>query len=104
MRCRAPPGIGTVRGGSPAAARRSARASCRFPKATFAEPVPGLTVRYQRRTPLLQDLVESVGVELAGRGPNAAGPQHQTLAVRSARPADAGTAAAAGDTPGARGG
>ncbi|WP_311737269.1 ISL3 family transposase [Streptomyces sp. Ag109_O5-1] len=38
------------------------------PKVTFAEQVPGLTVRYQRRTPLLQNLVESVGVVLAGRG------------------------------------
>ncbi|MET7860089.1 ISL3 family transposase [Streptomyces sp. NPDC005318] len=41
-------------------------ASC--PKVTFAEQVPGLTVRYQRRTPLLQHLVEAVGVVLAGRG------------------------------------
>ncbi|WP_455410110.1 ISL3 family transposase [Streptomyces hiroshimensis] len=38
------------------------------PKATFAEQVPGLTVRYQRRTPPLQRLVEAVGVVLAGRG------------------------------------
>ncbi|WP_323393578.1 ISL3 family transposase [Streptomyces jumonjinensis] len=38
------------------------------PKVTFAEQVPGLTVRYQRRTPLLQRLVEDVGVVLAGRG------------------------------------
>ncbi|MCY0938102.1 ISL3 family transposase [Streptomyces sp. H34-S4] len=38
------------------------------PKTTFAEQVPGLTVRYQRRTPLLQGLVEAVGVVLAGRG------------------------------------
>ncbi|MFF1918953.1 transposase family protein [Streptomyces sp. NPDC058239] len=38
------------------------------PKVTFAEQVPGLTVRYQRRTPLLQHMVESVGVVLAGRG------------------------------------
>lgn len=38
------------------------------PKATFAEQVPGLTVRYQRRTPRLQSLVEDVGVVLAGRG------------------------------------
>ncbi|MFC9432071.1 ISL3 family transposase [Streptomyces sp. NPDC056987] len=37
-------------------------------KATIAEQVPGLTVRYQRRTPLLQHLVEAVGVVLAGRG------------------------------------
>ncbi|MFJ2444098.1 ISL3 family transposase [Streptomyces sp. NPDC087658] len=38
------------------------------PKATFAEQVAGLTVRYQRRTPLLQRQVEDVGVVLAGRG------------------------------------
>ncbi|MCX4404123.1 ISL3 family transposase [Streptomyces sp. NBC_01764] len=38
------------------------------PKMTFAEQVPELTVRYQRRTPLLQHLVEAVGVMLAGRG------------------------------------
>ncbi|MCX4625474.1 transposase [Streptomyces sp. NBC_01443] len=38
------------------------------PKATFAEQVPGLTVRYQRRTPRLQCLVEDIGVVLAGRG------------------------------------
>jgi transposase len=38
------------------------------PKQTFAEQVPGLTVRYQRRTPLLQQLVEAVGILLAGRG------------------------------------
>ncbi|MEU9305894.1 transposase family protein [Streptomyces sp. NPDC048269] len=37
-------------------------------KVTFAEQVPGLTVRYQRRTPPLQRLVEDVGVVLAGRG------------------------------------
>ncbi len=34
---------------------------------TFAGQVPGLTVRYQRRTPQLQRLVEAVGVILAGR-------------------------------------
>ena len=38
------------------------------PKLTFAEQVAGLTVRYQRRTPQLQRLVEDVGVVLAGRG------------------------------------
>ncbi|MFE8990760.1 hypothetical protein ACFYMI_23580 [Streptomyces collinus] len=38
------------------------------PKVTFAERVPGLTVRYQRRTPLLQQLVEGASVMLAGRG------------------------------------
>ncbi|MFJ2746241.1 ISL3 family transposase [Streptomyces sp. NPDC087440] len=37
-------------------------------KVTFAEQVTGLTVRYQRRTPRLQDLVEDVGVVLAARG------------------------------------
>lgn len=36
-------------------------------KVTFAEQVPGLTVRYQRRAPHLQRLVEAVGVVLAGR-------------------------------------
>ncbi|WP_438290845.1 transposase family protein [Streptomyces sp. HUAS TT7] len=38
------------------------------PKATFAEQIDRLTVRYQRRTPLLQHLVEIVGILLAGRG------------------------------------
>lgn len=38
------------------------------PKRTFAEQVPGLTVRYQRRTPLLQQVVVAAGVLLAGRG------------------------------------
>ena len=38
------------------------------PKVTFADQVPGLTVRYQRRTPQLQRLVEDVGVVPAGRG------------------------------------
>ncbi|WP_240045080.1 transposase family protein [Streptomyces alboflavus] len=37
-------------------------------KVTFAEQVDQLTVRYQRRTPLLQHLVEVVGILLAGRG------------------------------------
>ncbi|MFF3484172.1 transposase [Streptomyces sp. NPDC002701] len=37
-------------------------------KATFAEQVPALTIRYQRRTPRLQRLVEDIGVMLAGRG------------------------------------
>ncbi|MEV0416257.1 transposase [Streptomyces sp. NPDC050448] len=35
---------------------------------TFAEQVPGLTVRYQRCTPLLHGLVEAVGMVPAGRG------------------------------------
>ncbi|MGW1616440.1 ISL3 family transposase [Streptomyces sp. NPDC002285] len=38
------------------------------PKVTFAEQTDGLTVRYQRRTPLLQSLVVLVGILLAGRG------------------------------------
>lgn len=38
------------------------------PKVTFAEQVAGLAVRYQRRTPRLQSLVEDIGVVLAGRG------------------------------------
>ncbi|WP_307135602.1 transposase family protein [Streptomyces aurantiacus] len=37
-------------------------------KVMFAEQIDGLTVRYQRRTPLLQKMVETVGVLLAGRG------------------------------------
>lgn len=37
------------------------------PKVTFAEQIPGLTERYQRCTPLLQYLIESVGVMPAGR-------------------------------------
>ncbi|WP_319354981.1 transposase family protein [Streptomyces ipomoeae] len=35
---------------------------------TFAEQVKGLTARYQRRSPLLQHLVEMAGVLPAGRG------------------------------------
>ncbi|MFF8431741.1 transposase family protein [Streptomyces sp. NPDC016566] len=35
---------------------------------TFAEQVEGLTARYQRRSPLLQHLVEMAGVLLASRG------------------------------------
>ncbi|MGW9211320.1 hypothetical protein ACWGR4_30630 [Embleya sp. NPDC055664] len=38
------------------------------PKVTFAEQVPGWTERCQRRTPLLQRVVEEVGILLAGRG------------------------------------
>ena len=37
------------------------------PKATFAEQVDGLTVRYQRRTPALQRILDAVAVELAGK-------------------------------------
>lgn len=37
------------------------------PAVTFAEQVPGLTSRYARRTPLLRELLERIGVALAGR-------------------------------------
>lgn len=40
--------------------------SSECPKATFAEQVTGLTVRYQRRTPALQHVVNAVAVALAG--------------------------------------
>jgi transposase len=36
------------------------------PRATFVEQVAGLTVRYRRRTPALQRVVEAVAVHLAG--------------------------------------
>ena len=36
------------------------------PKRTFAEQVPGLTRRYQRRTPALQAVVDAVALALAG--------------------------------------
>jgi len=36
------------------------------PKVTFAEQVPGLTRRYQRRTPALQAVVDAVALALAG--------------------------------------
>ena len=37
------------------------------PKATFVEQAPGLSVRYQRRTPALQHVLDAVAVALAGR-------------------------------------
>lgn len=37
------------------------------PKTTSAEQLPGLTARYQRRTPRLQSLVEDLGVVLVSR-------------------------------------
>ncbi|MGJ5894489.1 ISL3 family transposase [Streptomyces niveiscabiei] len=59
-------------GGRPVLVRLSVRRLfCDAPgcgRRTFAEQVEGLTVRYQRRSPLLQDLVEAAGVLLAGRG------------------------------------
>ncbi|MEU8893438.1 hypothetical protein [Streptomyces sp. NPDC048442] len=51
-----------------AAPSRSDFPNAGCPKRTFAEQVEGPTVRYQRRTPLLQQVVEAVGVLLAGRG------------------------------------
>src|SRR5262249_27834859 len=38
----------------------------RCPRKTFVEQVDGLTVRYQRRTPALQRVVQAVAVALAG--------------------------------------
>ncbi|MFJ2774370.1 ISL3 family transposase [Streptomyces sp. NPDC087300] len=59
-------------GGRPVVIRLSVRRLfCDAPgcgRRTFAEQVEGLTVRYQRRSPLLQHLVEMAGVLLAGRG------------------------------------
>ncbi len=34
---------------------------------TFAEQIPGLTVRHARRSPLLRQMLESIGLALAGR-------------------------------------
>lgn len=34
---------------------------------TFAEQIPGLTVRHARRSPLLRQILESIGLALAGR-------------------------------------
>jgi len=47
-----------------------ARCFCRNPacaKATFAEQVPGLTVRYGRRTCSLQAVLQAVALALGGR-------------------------------------
>ena len=41
------------------------RADCE--RTTFAEQVPGLTVRYGRKTPLLAGVLRDVAVALAGR-------------------------------------
>jgi transposase len=35
---------------------------------TFAEQIPGLTSRYARRSPLLREMLEVIGLALAGRG------------------------------------
>ncbi|CCK32082.1 transposase [Streptomyces davaonensis JCM 4913] len=59
-------------GGRPVLIRLSVRRlfcdNSRCGRRTFAEQVDELTVRYQRRTPLLQHLVEMAAVLLAGRG------------------------------------
>ncbi|MCX4852088.1 ISL3 family transposase [Streptomyces sp. NBC_00893] len=53
-------------------------------KTTFAEQVPGLTVRYQRRTPALQKVIASVATALAGRaGARLLVHLHQTLSWAS---------------------
>ncbi|WP_313896658.1 ISL3 family transposase [Streptomyces sp. GC420] len=50
------------------------------PRVTFVEQVAGLTVRYQRRTPQLQHLLEAVALALAGRaGARLAARLHQTV-------------------------
>ncbi|MFD3566917.1 hypothetical protein [Streptomyces sp. NPDC058667] len=48
--------------------RRLSCENATCPKVTFVEQIPGLTMRYRRRTPQLQRLVEDVGVVPAGRG------------------------------------
>lgn len=49
-------------------------------RTTFVEQVPGLTVRYQRRTPALQKVIASVATALAGRaGARLLLHLHQTL-------------------------
>jgi transposase len=53
-------------------------------KTTFAEQIPGLTVRYQRRTPALQKVTEAVAAALAGKaGARLLLHLHQTLSWAS---------------------
>ncbi len=53
-------------------------------KTTFVEQVPGLTVRYQRRTPALQKVTEAVAAALAGKaGARLLFHLHQTLSWAS---------------------
>lgn len=53
-------------------------------KTTFVEQVPGLTVRYQRRTPALQKVIAAVATALAGRaGARLLLHLHQTLSWAS---------------------
>lgn len=52
------------------------------PRTTFVEQVNGLTVRYQRRTPQLQEQLEAVALALAGRaGARLAARLHQTVSA-----------------------
>lgn len=52
------------------------------PRATFVEQVDGLTARYQRRTPQLQQQLEAVALALAGRaGARLAARLHQTVSA-----------------------
>lgn len=67
------------------------RLSCENPargEAALVERVPGLTVRYQRRTPLLRKVVETVGVLLAGRCSASGTAERAALADQCAVPAD----------------
>jgi transposase len=50
---------------------------------TFAEQIPGLTVRYGRRTPLLRAVLEQLAVALAGRAGARLAGQLQAKASRS---------------------
>ena len=54
------------------------------PKVTFSEQVPGLTCRYQRRTPALQNVVDTVALALAGSaGARLLAVLHQELSWQS---------------------
>jgi transposase len=75
-------------GGRPAVIDLSVRRLyCENPaceKITFAEQVPGLTRRYQRRTPALQKVVDAVAVALAGSaGARLLSALHHTLSWAS---------------------
>jgi len=50
---------------------------------TFAEQIPGLTIRYGRRTPLLRSLLEKLAVALAGRAGARLAGQLQAMTSRS---------------------
>ena len=54
------------------------------PKVTFSEQVPGLACRYQRRTPALQKVVDTVALALAGSaGARLLAVLHQVLSWQS---------------------